>query len=114
MELENDISYLLGTYVGMGRTIEKELDRLIKKETTSAIEDWLAEFAENPAEALRHCQDVILKEQIALKRIEKTELIEESAEILNKIKIEVLEYVTLDLPNFLHGYHSIQEKHGFS
>ncbi len=112
--LENDISYLLGTYVGMGRTIEKELDRLIKKQTESAIEDWLEEFSENPGKALRHCQDVILTEQIALKRIDKTALIDESAAILKKIKIEALDYITLDIPHFLHGYHTIQEEHGFS
>ncbi len=111
--LENDISYLLGSYVGMGRTIEKELDRLMKKETPSNIEEWLEEFAENPSKALAHCQKAMLEEQIVLKRVSKTDLIDECTEILKRINIDVLEYVTLDLPHFLHGYHTVQKEHGF-
>lgn len=113
-DYENDISYLLGCYIGIGRTIEKELDRLTKKETPSAIEQWLEEFGSDPQKALRHCQEVILKEQVTLKRIDKTDLVEESAEILKKVKIEALEYITLDIPHFLHGYHVTQEQHGFA
>lgn len=113
LNLENDMSYLLGSYVGMGRTIEKELDRLMKKETPSNIEDWLEEFSENPAKAMRHCQEAMLKEQVVLKRVNKTELIDECTALLKKINVDALEHVTLDLPNFLHGYHTVQGKHGF-
>lgn len=111
-DLGTDISYLLGCYVGIGRTIEKTLDRMIKKETPSTIEGLLGEFTENPATALRSCQDAIIKEQMVLKHIDKSELIEESAEILKMIKIDVLEHITIDTPNFLHGYHTIQKQHG--
>ncbi len=111
--LENDISYLLGSYVGMGRTIERELDRLTKKETPSNIEEWLEEFAESPSKAFRHCQEAMLKEQVVLKKVNKPELIEECTTIMNKINVKALEYLELDLPHFLHGYHVIQEEHGF-
>lgn len=113
VHLETDISYLLGRYIGAGRTIEKELDRLTKKETPSVIEDNLDKFLENPAEALRECQEAILVEQITLKRIDKTELIDESNEILKMIKIEVLEHISVDAVNFLHGYHTQLESHNF-
>lgn len=112
-ELETDISYLLGQYIGMGRTIEKELDRLMKKETPSAIEDNLDKFLETPLDALRECQAAIIKEQATLKAINKTELIEESNSILRMIKLDVLPHITIDAVNFLHGYHKQLESHHF-
>lgn len=113
VHLETDISYLLGRYIGQGRAIEKELDRLTKKESPSAIEDYLDEFLENPAGALRQCQEAIIKEQIVLKRVDKTDLIDESNEILKMIKVDVLEHITIDAANFLHGYHKQLEQHNF-
>lgn len=110
---ETDISYLLGRYIGAGRVVEKELDRLTKKESPSAIEDNLDKFLENPSDALRQCQEAILVEQITLKRIDRNDLIEESNEILKMIKVDVLEYISIDAVNFLHGYHTQLESHNF-
>lgn len=111
--LETDISYLLGRYIGSGRAIEKELDRLMKKETESAIEGNLDKFLESPAEALSQCQEAILREQMTLKAINKTELITESMEILKMIKVDVLEHINVDAANFLHGYHTQLDAHNF-
>lgn len=104
-QLETDVSYILGRYIGVARRIEMELDRLMKKETTSAIEENFDDFLEHPAEALRRCQDVILKEQMVLKTVNRMELIHESAEIFKMVNIDALEHITLNAPNFLHGYH---------
>lgn len=106
MELETDISYLLGSYIGVARKVELELDRLTKKATQSAIEEHLADFVESPAEALRQCQEILLREQMVLKTVNRTELIAESAEILKMINIDVLEHIEINAPNFLHGYHA--------
>lgn len=104
--LETDVSYLLGCYIGVARKIEKELDRLTRKETPSAIEDKLDEFVEKPGDALRMCQDNLVRDQLVLKAINRLDLIAESAEILKMINIGSLEYIQLNVPNFLHGYHS--------
>lgn len=113
-QLETDVSYILGRYIGVVRKIEKELDRLTKKETPSAIEDNFDAFMENPAEALRSCQDVFLKESMVLKTVNKTELIEEGAEIFKMVNVDALEYITLNVPNFLHGYHTQLGSYGES
>ncbi len=103
--LETDVSYILGRYIGVARKIELELDRLTKKETPSAVEEHFESFLEHPAEALRLCQQSILKEQMVLKTVNRMELVEESAEIFKMVNVEVLEHITLNAPNFLHGYH---------
>lgn len=105
-DLETDISYLLGCYIGLARKIELELDRLTKTQTPSVIEEYLDEFLVNPVHGLKLCQETILQDQIVLKKVNKPELIEESGEILKKINVDALEYITINVPNFSVGYHS--------
>lgn len=104
-QLETDVSYILGRYIGVARQIEKELDRLTKKENPSAIEEHFDDFLEKPAAALRQCQEVLLKESVVLKTVDKTELVDEAAEIFKMVNVDALEHITLNAPNFLHGYH---------
>lgn len=105
-QLETDVSYILGRYIGVARKIELELDRLTKKENPSAIEDQFDFFMDKPADALRRCQDIIIKEQFVLKTIDRNDLIHESAEIFKMVNVDALEHITLNAPNFLHGYHT--------
>lgn len=104
-DLETDVSYLLGRYIGVARKIEMELDRLTKKVNPSAIEAHFDDFVEKPAESLRQCQDIIIREQAVLKKVNRMELVDESAEVMKMINIQSLEHITLNAPNFLHGYH---------
>lgn len=103
--IETDISYLLGRYLGVARRVEMELDRLMKKETESVIEANFDDFVEKPAEAFKRCMEVIKNEQKLLKNLNRTELVEESNEILKMVNVGALEHITLNAPNFLHGYH---------
>lgn len=112
--VEENMSYLLGAYIGMGRSMERELDRITKTTTESNIETWLEEFMENPSKAFKHCQEAMVKELIVFKRANKPEYTDECAEILKKMNLEAIEYLNLDMPLFLHGYHKMQEKHGFN
>lgn len=104
-------SYILGSYVGLCRQIEKELDRLMKKVTDSAVEDLLSEFEEKPLESFQKCQKIIESEQKTLISLNRVELINECGEILKIIDTEALEYMNLDTPSFLHGYHAELELH---
>lgn len=104
-------SYILGSYVGLCRQIEKELDRLMKKNTESAVEDLLSEFEENPLESFNKCQEIIKSEQKTLISLDKLDLITECGEILKMIDIEAVEYMNLDVASFLHGYHAELDQH---
>ncbi len=104
--LETDVSYLLGCYVGVVRKIEIELDRSIKRTTESAIEKHLEDFVVSPLDALKTCKVIIDRETPALKLAKKEELLVESGEILRLINKDALQYVPIDAPNFLHGYHT--------
>lgn len=103
--LETDISYMLGRYLGVARRIEIELDRLTKKENPSAIEAHFDDFPEKPAESLRKCQASIEQDQMVLGRVKGNDLILECNEIYKMVNVEALEHITLNGPNFLHGYH---------
>lgn len=104
--LETDVSYLLGSYVGVVRKIELELDRLIKRTTPSTIEEHLQDIVEEPEEAIRVCKEIISREAAALKVGKREDLIQEGQAILQQINQESLKHITLDMPNFLHGYHA--------
>lgn len=97
-------SLLLGRYIGALRKIEKELDRMSHTETDSAIEEYFDEFSVKPLEAMRKCQDAILKEQFILLKVNRKDLIDESAEVLEQINEKAVAHMTLDTVDFLHGY----------
>lgn len=105
-DLHTSPSYILGSYVGACRRIEKELDRLMKKDTEGFIEDLLPDFEENPLESFKKCQELIQSERQVLKSLDRNQLIQDSDEILRMIDIEAIEYMNLDVAGFLHGYHS--------
>lgn len=102
--MESDTSYMLGRYIGSLRKIEKELERMSRQEQESAIEKYFDEFVENPSDAMTKCQDAILKEQFVLLKVNRNDLVDESAALLLQINTKAVEYLTLDLPNFIHGY----------
>ncbi len=109
--LEQDISYLLGRYIGVARKVELELDRLTRQSHPSEVEAHFDQFLDHPAETLEVCQKSIVKEQVVLKTVNRTELVEESSKIFSQIDINALHHITLNGPNFLHGYHKQLESY---
>lgn len=104
-DLEHDLAYLMGRYLAVARKMEKELDRLARKENDSIIEQNFDDFEEQPAQALAACQEHIIHNQVVLAKMGRPQLPQELSEIFREIDVKELEGATLNAPSFLHGYH---------
>lgn len=102
--LENDISCLVGRYVGVARRIEILLDELSHQERDSSIESVMEDIIDRPAVCLRKVQETIVQDQAVLTVVKRPELIQEGSELLKRINVVALEHMNLDHANFMHGY----------
>ncbi|MFI3253797.1 MAG: hypothetical protein R3Y63_05600 [Eubacteriales bacterium] len=103
--LEQDISYLVGRYLGVARKIELELDRLARKESPSLVEEQFEHFVDEPAKYMAICQEQVVRSLLLLKSLGRPELVEDMGQIFRLININSLEHITLRADTLIHGFH---------